>query len=74
MAQEKKATKLTKDIRAALKNTLHQEIEKLPDHLNKLNAKDRLEILIKVLPYILPKVETVGHTINEPNTFGWDME
>ena len=49
--------KLTKELRAALKNILHQEIELLPEHFNKLEPKDRLELLVKLLPFALPKVE-----------------
>lgn len=57
--------KLTKEIRAALKNILHQEIELLPDHFNKLEPKDRLEILIKLLPFALPKVEPESYQMGE---------
>ena len=39
--------KLTKEIRAALKNILHQEIELLSEHFQKLEIKDRFELLVK---------------------------
>lgn len=57
--------KLTKELRAALKNILHQEIELLPDHFNKLEPKDRLELLTKLLPYALPKVQPESYQIGE---------
>lgn len=57
--------KLTKELRAALKNILHQEIELLPDHFNKLEPKDRLELLTKLLPYALPKVQPESYEIGE---------
>ncbi len=57
--------KLTKELRAALKNILHQEIELLPDHFSKLNDKDRLELLIKLLPFALPKVVPASYKISE---------
>jgi hypothetical protein len=57
--------KLTKELRAALKNILHQEIELLPDHFNKLEPKDRLELLVKLLPFALPKVEPESYEIGE---------
>jgi hypothetical protein len=57
--------KLTKELRAALKNILHQEIELLPDHFNKLEPKDRLELLVKLLPFALPKVEPAHYEISE---------
>ncbi len=57
--------KLTRELRAALKNILHQEIELLPEHFEKLNPKDRLELLVKLLPYALPKVEPESYQISE---------
>jgi hypothetical protein len=57
--------RLTKELRAALKNILHQEIELLPEHFNKLEPKDRLELLAKLLPYALPKVEPEKYQIGE---------
>ena len=57
--------KLTKELRAILKNMLHQEIELLPKHFNKLDPKDRLELLAKLLPYALPKVESESYAIGE---------
>lgn len=57
--------RLTKELRAALKNILHQEIELLPDHFNKLEPKDRLELLVKLLPFALPKVQPESYEIGE---------
>lgn len=57
--------RLTKELRAALKNILHQEIEMLPDNLNKLEPKDRLELLVKLLPFALPKVVPESYAIGE---------
>ncbi len=57
--------RLTKELRAALKNILHQEIELLPDHFDKLEPKDRLELLVKLLPFALPKVEPESYEIGE---------
>lgn len=57
--------RLTKELRAALKNILHQEIELLPDHFDKLEPKDRLELLVKLLPFALPKVEPESYQISE---------
>lgn len=62
--------KLTKEIRAILKDFLYNELELLPDHLNGLEPKERIEIIIKILPFILPKVNTVNYNENEPIDFG----
>jgi hypothetical protein len=57
--------RLTKELRSVLKNILHQEIELLPEHFNKLEPKDRLELLVKLLPFALPKVEPESYKIGE---------
>jgi hypothetical protein len=57
--------RLTKELRAALKNILHQEIELLPDNFQKLEARDRLELLVKLLPFALPKVEPENYRVGE---------
>ncbi len=66
--------RLTKELRAALKNILHQEIELLPNHFNKLEPKDRLELLVKLLPFALPKVEPESYQIGEGGLAdSWDI-
>lgn len=62
--------KLTKELRAILKNIVHQEIELLPEHFNELEPKDRLELLVKLLPFALPKVVPTTYRIGEPDI--WD--
>ena len=31
-----------------------------------LKPKERLELLIKLMPYVLPKTTSISHNINEP--------
>ena len=64
--------KLTKELRAALKNLLAEEINNIPDQLKKLKPKDRLEIIIKILHYALPKIENVSIDEGEPISLGTD--
>jgi len=66
--------RLTKELRWLLKDLLHQELENLPERLNSLEPKERLEIVVKLLPYAIPKVEPVHYTTNEPNIFGLDFD
>ena len=58
--------KLTSELRTLLKNFIHEELEELPVRLDGLEVKDRVEILIKILPYILPKVNNVNLNEDEP--------
>lgn len=63
--------KLTVDMRQALKNVLSEEIEKLSDTLAELPAEKRVEVLIKLAPYVLPKVVTVAPDNGEPQPDTW---
>ncbi len=58
--------RLTKELRCTLKAVIDQELENLPEILDSLEGKDRLEFICKLLPYVLPKVESVGMTEGEP--------
>ena len=62
--------KLTKELRSVLKDILYQELEQIQEHLDALNPKERIELLIKLMPYVLPKVTTISHTTNEPLDWG----
>ena len=58
--------RMTKELRSVLKDVLYQELEQIQTHLDTLKPKERVELLIKLMPYILPKVTSVPHTTNEP--------
>jgi len=57
---------ITNDLREKLKRTMQSEIEKLPATLEALEPKDRINILCKLMPFILPKVDSVHPTEGEP--------
>jgi hypothetical protein len=57
---------LVGNIRDTLKDMMQKEIESLPDTLKELEPVQRLNILCKLIPYVLPKVESVTHTQGEP--------
>ena len=62
--------KITKSLKEALKAILENEIKSIPDHLERLDSKDRLEIIIKLMPYVIPKeneIETEILDISPPN-------
>ena len=44
--------KLTKELRTLLKDIMYDELEELQEVLGALNPKDRVELLIKLMPYI----------------------
>jgi hypothetical protein len=57
---------LTANIRDTLKELMQKEIEQLPETLKELDPVHRLNILCKLMPYVLPKTETIKHTLGEP--------
>ena len=51
--------KLTKEIRTVLKDLIYKELDEIKEHLDSLEPKKRIEIVIKLIPYVLPKVESI---------------
>jgi len=47
--------KITTKLRSSLEDIATNEIDNVPNLLNELNPKERLEMFIKLLPYIIPK-------------------
>ena len=58
--------RITKELRSVLKDILYQELEQIQECLDALKPKERVELLIKLMPYALPKVTSISHTTNEP--------
>jgi len=54
------------NIRDTLKDLMQKELEQLPETLKELDPLQRLNILCKLMPYVLPKTESVKHTLGEP--------
>jgi hypothetical protein len=63
--------KTVKQIRSELKNVMHDEVLKLPETLKGLEPKDRLDILIRLMPFALPKSDKVNATYGEPFKAEW---
>jgi len=61
---------LTNNLRETLKTIMQKEIEKLPETLDALDPKERLNVVLRLMPYVFPKVETVHPTEGEPLQFG----
>ncbi len=58
--------KCTNEIRERISEIVNDELSQLKSELQKLDAKDRIETLIKLMPYIVPKLKeiTTDSTIN----------
>jgi len=53
--------RLTRELRDVLKDVVYQE------NLNKLDPKNRIDLLIKVIPFVCPKIKSENHDLNEPS-------
>ena len=62
--------RLTRELRTILKDVLYQEMEQLEERLNDLDPKDRMQVILKLMPYVFPKVMDVQSTKDEPLDFG----
>jgi len=62
---------LTRDLRVTLKKVVQAEIQKLPEYFENMEPRQRVETLIKLLPYVFPRVEPVHLTEGEPSKFDW---
>jgi len=61
--------KLTSELRGVLKIIIFQELENLLFYLDQLEPKARLEIIIKLIPFVLPKTHSINPDNDEPFNF-----
>jgi hypothetical protein len=54
--------KVTSELRKTLKSIIAAELDALPQTLTDLPARERLDLVIKLLPFCLPKVNTISGT------------
>lgn len=57
---------LTAEIRSVLKQIVNDEISTLPERLSQMQPADRTATLLKLLPYVLPQMQSVQHDEGEP--------
>ncbi len=61
--------KVSSELRKTLKGIIAGELESLPTTLDGLPARERVELVIKLLPFCLPKVDKVSGSYDT----GWDV-
>jgi hypothetical protein len=52
--------KVTKELRIMLKAAIEGELERIADSLADLTPKERLDIIIRLMPYAMPRVQPIG--------------
>lgn len=55
----------TTDLRLFLKELMQREFEALPELLEQLDPKERINVICKLMPFVFPKVEAVTHLQGE---------
>lgn len=61
------SNKITIELRKTLKQIIANEFDALPGTLAELQPKERLELIIKLMPFALPKVDSIGGSYD----IGW---
>ncbi len=59
--------KISGDLRLKIQSILNENIDKVQDDLNSLPAKDRLQVIEKLLSYVLPKLQAQSIDIDFSN-------
>ena len=62
--------KITSELRKTLKGIIANELVTLPPMFEQLTTKERLEPLIKLMPFCLPKMDS----INGKYDIGWNVD
>ena len=62
--------RMTKELRSVLKDILYQELNDIEKRFEELEPKTRIELLIKMMPFVLPKTNAISHNADEPIDFG----
>jgi len=63
--------KLTQQLRDILKGIIAKELQTLPETIEKMEPDKKTEIILKLLPYVLPKIEPVSMKTGERG--GWEQ-
>ncbi|MFT4696840.1 MAG: hypothetical protein ACI8RY_002018 [Urechidicola sp.] len=63
---------MTKELRSILKGVLYDELEQIEERLDQLEPRQRVELIVKLMPYIFPKLESISHVTNEP--LDWEIK
>ena len=63
--------RLTREHRDVLKDVVYQELSLVQENLSKLDPKDRIDLLIKLIPFVCTKIKSENHDLNESLDFGF---
>ena len=58
--------RLTKEMRSILKDLIYEELDNLPELMESMSPVERVNLLMKLIPYALPKIQSVHMEEGEP--------
>lgn len=64
--------RVTKELRETLKGIVAGELDALPETLKELTPKERLDLVIKLLPFCMPKIQSIGGSYDSASLIDWD--
>lgn len=64
--------KVTKELRETLKGILARELDTIQATLDTLPSKDRMDVVLKLMPYCMPKLDTISGKYDVGVTSSWD--
>jgi len=64
----------TENLREVLKSMMESEISNLPELLKGLEPQERINFIIKLMPYVFPKVENVNASAGEEIDFSLGLD
>lgn len=65
--------RVTREMRSTLKALFDDEMRRLPEILASMPDEKRLDVLFRLMPYVLPKVIPVSMTANEGMMYDFDL-
>lgn len=75
MSKSKKSDKQAEvkvdEMRQCLKELMRREIANLPDLIEQLPPDQRINVVFKMMPFVLPRVESVNAKSGEP--LDWNL-
>ncbi len=64
--------RLTRELREVLKHVMYDEIQALPERLSQLDNKERIDVSVKLMQYVLPKLDALNAKDGEPIDMNMD--
>lgn len=68
---DKQAEATVDDMRQCLKEMMNREIANLPNLIEQLPPEQRINVVFKMMPFVLPKVDKVSAHSGEPTDLSW---